>query len=486
MISFHLLFPQIEGWTMILTDIAALGLISTPIVYYVVIHPILRRAVSANLSDEENKDKLTSLYRDLEFQKLTLDEHAIVSIADIRGNIIYVNDKFCEISGFPREELMGNNHRMLSSGHHPKAFFIEMWQTIGRGKPWHGDIKNKAKDGYFYWVSATIVPFLRQNGKPFQYVAVRTDITKQKSMEEALKQAQRLGNMGSWTLDIHTHELVWSDEIYNILGFESDQHKTSVEAFYNSVHPEDREYIQSQYDRSLLNPEEAYDVEHRILRNDTGEVRWVHEKCVHHYNEDGKVVRSEGTIQDITERKHSEEKIHTLAMTDQLTGLANRNQFFSQFDQLLELAQLGERTLSVITLDLDKFKPVNDSFGHKVGDDLLTEVAKILTRSCRQDDIIARLGGDEFAVLIFDQPNMETIRQVAERILNEINQPLIIAGHNIHVSASIGIAQFPVDGDDKDSLLEKADLALYHIKHQGRNGVCVYRSDLTWETDKAL
>jgi len=118
--------------------------------------------------------------RELIFQKLALDKHAIVSSTDVKGDITYANDKFCEISGYSRKELIGQNHRLLKSDEHPVKFYRGMWRTIGHGRIWHGDVKNWKKDGSEYWLKATIVPFLDESGKPFQYVSIRTDITDQK------------------------------------------------------------------------------------------------------------------------------------------------------------------------------------------------------------------------------------------------------------------------------------------------------------------
>lgn len=123
---------------------------------------------------------------ELNFQKHALDEHSIVSIADVRGDITYVNDKFCAISGYSREELIRNNHRIVKSDEHPKEFFVDIWKTIARGDTWQGEIKNISKSGDYYWVKTTIVPNLNEDGKPYQYVGIRTEITKDKIREQEL------------------------------------------------------------------------------------------------------------------------------------------------------------------------------------------------------------------------------------------------------------------------------------------------------------
>jgi len=140
---------------------------------------------------KEAERELFAKVKELDFQKYALDEHAIVSITDAKGNITYVNDKFCAISGYSRQELLGQNHRVLKSDGHLAEFYEDIWRTITNGKVWNGSIKNCNKDGRDYWVNSTIVPFLDDRGKPFQYVAIRTDITAQKESDAAMYESER-------------------------------------------------------------------------------------------------------------------------------------------------------------------------------------------------------------------------------------------------------------------------------------------------------
>lgn len=143
------------------------------------------------INNQSNKIELfkylEGVFSDLEQQKIALDKSAIVAITNTKGDITYINDKFCEISKYNEQELIGRNHRIVNSGFHPPEFFIALWKTISAGNIWQGEIKNRAKDGSYYWVSTTIVPYLDDKQKPYQYVSIRFDITKQKQQEEDLK-----------------------------------------------------------------------------------------------------------------------------------------------------------------------------------------------------------------------------------------------------------------------------------------------------------
>ncbi|MCU7810513.1 MAG: EAL domain-containing protein, partial [Candidatus Thiodiazotropha sp. (ex Notomyrtea botanica)] len=214
-------------------------------------------------------------------------------------------------------------------------------------------------------------------------------------------------------------------------------------------------------------------------RRKNGEVftEWLSVKCV--YDKNGVITNYVSIVTDISQLKEAEEKLRHLAHHDTLTDLPNRLFFQDRLDQALSHAARSGKRLGLLFLDLDNFKNVNDSLGHMVGDKLLNKVADRLPKSLRRHDVVARHGGDEFLVMIEDTEGPLELRHIADKIQESLRATLCIDGIEFNVSASIGISLFPENGQDRETLLRNADVAMYEAKRNGRNRVAFYTSELT-------
>jgi PAS domain S-box-containing protein len=264
--------------------------------------------------------------KELADQKFALDQHAIVATTDVQGTITYVNEKFCAISQYSRQELIGQNHRILNSGHHAKEFFQQMYRTIAQGQVWRGEICNRAKDGSIYWVDTTIVPFVGPEGKPRQYVAIRADITERKRAEEALKESLAtsklaLKELADQKFALDQHAIVATTDVQGTITYVNDKFcaisKYSREELLGQNHRilnsghHSKEFFQQMY-RTIANGQ-AWRGE-ICNRAKDGWIYWVDTTIVPFAGEDGKPRQYVAIRADITERKRAEETLReTLA-----------------------------------------------------------------------------------------------------------------------------------------------------------------------------
>ncbi|MCU0650595.1 MAG: EAL domain-containing protein, partial [Gemmatimonadaceae bacterium] len=302
-----------------------------------------------------------------------------------------------------------------------------------------------------------------------------------------LASAQRVARLGSWRWDFTVDRMRWSDEVFRILGCDPAQTEAGVPALLARVHPEEREELDGAL-RSLHELGQVHELIHRFLLPD-GTTRYVRIHTEITRDPDGRPLQAFGALQDITENKAAEQRIHQLAYFDRLTQLPNRQHFVDNLAVALEQAKRANRLVAVLSLDLDQFKRINDTLGHAVGDGVLTTVAQRLRDAVRGGDAItrllpgedaplARLGGDEFCVLLSDMMSFQDAAKIARRILDVVQRPIEVDGHELFTTTSIGIALYPADGADADALLKNADAAMYFAKSQGRNNYRFYGKEM--------
>ncbi len=284
-----------------------------------------------------------------ELQKLSLavsQSPVSVIIAGINGEIEYVNQAFEDMTGYDRDEALGNNPRIFNSGKTPKAIYDELWQTIRDGNAWEGELMNQRKDGHTYWVRARISPVCNDDGAVSHFLAIE---------------------------------------------------------------------------------------------------------------------------EDITERKAQEHQIRHQANYDGLTELPNRFLAMDRMSQAINAAIRHDQTVVLMFIDLDDFKQINDSYGHDVGDQVITLAASRIRETVRQTDTVARYGGDEFLVILTSIDTADDASRVAEKVLTSLAKPYQVDEHQVSLNASIGMAVFPDDGQDPYELLRNADAAMFGAKDEGGN-----------------
>ncbi len=318
-----------------------------------------------------------------------------------------------------------------------------------------------------------------------------------KESEARLADAQRVAGLGHWEWQRGEEGglggVSWSEQVFHILGLSPASVRPGFRAFYRRIYASDRDKVRPLI-RALLQTGEPVGLEYRLQRPG-GEVRVVYARAKMIHDEQGVAHRLLGTVQDITERKQAEQRIHQLAYYDPLTGLPNRQLFRDRLKQTIALDGRYGRKFAVIYADVDRFKEINDVFTHDVGDEVLTTVAKRLRSVVRQSDVVgrdvpmvhlARFGGDEFTFLLHEMNMEEGLSIVAKRILACTQKSLEVAGREFFLSLSVGIATYPKDGKDGPSLLKNAEFACHEAKRGGGNCYHYYSEQLNSRSRKRL
>ncbi len=297
-----------------------------------------------------------------------------------------------------------------------------------------------------------------------------------------LQTAQRVARLGYWRWDTRTDAFEMSENLFEMCGTETDDFGDTLEGFLALVVEEDRSRVKNRL--IAAGKEGALGSLDFHMRGANGATITVQQDL--ELIEDGATHQLLGTVQDVSRQRESEEQIRKMAYYDALTGLASRSHLMQHIEDTIKVARRRHTQFTMLFLDLDGFKDVNDTMGHDIGDFMLVSVARRLQQVIRDIDFVARLGGDEFCILLDDQQDGTDAAEIATRCLEAVNQPIDVGKQVWRPNVSIGIARFPDDGDSSSLLLKAADSAMYAAKHAGKHRYAFYRPEMTQEAERRL
>ena len=435
-------------------------------------HP--EQGIITSVNDISAKKRAEHDLRKALQEQYAIFDNAVVGIAYLHGKKIEnCNSRFAKIFGYRREEMIGSSARVLHlSQENWEQRARSTYEAISKGDAHIFDEEYGKKDGSRFWCRVycrAIDPV-----HPESAVFVFTDITENKRAEQELLASRdrldlviRASQGGIWDWDIANNVTFYSARFKEILGYPADADSSTLFHIIDRLHPEERERMLAAQELHLRK-REPFDHEYRLRKAD-GSYVWVQGRGQAVWDGSGQAVRFVGSIIDITEHKQQEEQIRRLAQHDPLTGLPNRRMLGDRLHQALGHARRNKDKLAVMLLDLDGFKTINDTYGHKTGDAVLIDIAHRLHACIRITDTVARYGGDEFVIVLEGQHTTDDSANLAKKILNMLREPVVIADGRFNVGASIGIAIYPTDADDAESLLKMADNAMYRAKQAGQN-----------------
>ncbi len=335
------------------------------------------------------------------------------------------------------------------------------------------ECEGRRKDGSLFPAELTISRM--QMAERVLYTAIVRDVSARSEAEERLRESEeryalsaRGANDGLWDWDLRHNKIYYSERWKAMIGEEDSELGTSPDEWLGRVHSEDVVGLRAQLADHLEGRVAHFECEYRIRHAD-GSYLWVLTRGIAVRDLNGRATRIAGSQSDITERKRAERKLLYDAFHDPLTGLPNRSYFMSRVDQARsEAARSTRRLFGILFLDIDRFKVVNDSLGHHVGDQLLVSVAERLKSGLRPGDCICRLGGDEFAILVENLSGVADATQIAERIQKELEAPVRAGDREMYAAVSIGIALSSTGRQSSEELVRDADLAMYRAKSRGK------------------
>ncbi len=426
--------------------------------------------------------------RQLQLQSAALEAAANgIVITDRQGTIVWANHSFTRMTGYSNQEIVGKNPRLLKSGEQPDSYYAKLWSTISSGKVWQGEIVNRRKDGTTYTEEMTITPVTQETGSETDtyFIAIKQDITERKKAEEEL---QRLASIVEFSEDAIIGKNIdgvitsWNRGAEKIYGYTRDEVVGRDLSFL--LPPERQAEIQAIMERVLSGQSIECLETQRLTR--TGSAIDVSLSVSPIKDASGHIAGASTIARDITQRKVAEKQVQFLAYYDALTGLPNRTLLQDRLAKALASARRQKNKVALLFLDLDRFKTINDSLGHSVGDLVLQQVAERLKKWGREQDTVARVGGDEFLIVLTAVKEPADAAVAAERLMDTMTAEFIAQGRSLSISCSIGIGIFPEHGTDGETLIKNADAAMYCAKENGRNNFQFFTKEMNAQAVERL
>lgn len=499
-----------------IAGIATIFVLTTLLIRYRLIRPLhrLERAAHVMVNGDltqpihpENNDELGSLANTIDLLRETLlediqeREHSAkelgklsqaveqstdaILITNAEHIIEYVNPAFIRSRGYAINELVGQNARILKTAENDPAIYQQMNEALKQGRPFHTILINRRKNGTLLHEEMSISPMRNATGDINHYVYTGKDITERILSERELRKL-------TLAIEHSVSAIVITDtsgtveyinpQFTRISGYGGKEIiGKKISLIKSDKTP--RGVYKELWD--TINGGQVWEGE-ILNRRKNGELYWELVSISPVRNEAGEIINFVGIQHDISARKAMEEQINRMAFHDELTQLPNRSLLAKNFAVAVTRAQREGGILGLLSLDLSRFKLVNDSMGHDIGDQLLRIIAQRLVRCAREHDTVARFGGDEFVVLLTQLTRPEDITPVVQRILASIADPIPIAGQELQLAGNVGAALFPQDGDNLETLMRSATAALHQAKRQGRNQFQFYTSQLSAQATEQL